>query len=393
MTEQFEGENDIQRGQPFAVKAPTEPTQDEWNRHQTTHIPFASWCPHCLAARNVRRNHPARGRPGRIAPDTESGEGTTKVSINYMYLFERVGEHKGLQHNLQYFEECNIDLVDVGRPTRSSTEPTTRHNGCQKGFCKISRVVGWEQHGYCSKHQEPAVVFVQRAIQALKPDMISINSPVRGSAFNCRVENVVGRAQDKLSILRHQLERGIGQPMPDQPTIMPWTVRRAVGLLAKCAAGDDDRPPYERIRRETFQVPFVQFGATVMYLQMKTATASKGEPFRKPGAWFCMIERTEDTVIGTKNGVAKCRTMSRLANGNQWDKEMVTQMKGMFWSQSRRNVACTSRGILTTMVETQRETMDVTSDLRRFWMTVPQCKYVVVLTNSIYSERRLPSTG
>ena len=64
---------------------------------------------------------------------------------------------------------------------------------------------------------------------------------------------------------------------------------------------------------------------------MKTATASKGEPARKPGVWLGVIERSEEMIIGTKDGVVKCRTLSRLSKDDQWSREMVLQTKGLPW--------------------------------------------------------------
>ena len=43
------------------------------------------------------------------------------------------------------------------------------------------------------------------------------------------------------------------------------------------------------------------------------------------------IERTEETMVGTLEGVIKCRTINRLPNGEQWKKEMVLNMKGVPW--------------------------------------------------------------
>ena len=95
--EQFEDEAGQQRDGPPIIKTPVKPTKEEWERHQTTHTPFAPWCQHCLAARNARRSHPARGGKGRIVPDTEIGECPTKISLDYMYLHERVGKYRDVQ--------------------------------------------------------------------------------------------------------------------------------------------------------------------------------------------------------------------------------------------------------------------------------------------------------
>ena len=102
IAEQFEDEMRQQRGGPPIIKALAKPTRNEWERHQTTRTPFVLWCQHCLAARNVRRSRPSRGRKGMLVPDAETGEGPTKISFDYMYFHERVGKHRDMQHNLPY---------------------------------------------------------------------------------------------------------------------------------------------------------------------------------------------------------------------------------------------------------------------------------------------------
>ena len=54
-TEQFEDEAGQRKDGPPIIKARVKPAKEEWERHQTTHTPFAPWCQHCLAARNARR--------------------------------------------------------------------------------------------------------------------------------------------------------------------------------------------------------------------------------------------------------------------------------------------------------------------------------------------------
>ena len=58
---------------------------------------------------------------------------------------------------------------------------------------------------------------------------------------------------------------------------------------------------------------------------------SKGTPTRKPGIWLGIIERIEETIIGTPNGVIKCRTINRMAEGEQWNRELVLGMRGTPW--------------------------------------------------------------
>ena len=141
------------------------------------------------------------------------------------------------------------------------------------------------------------------------------------------------------------MEKSIGQTIPDQAPIMIWMSRWAAELIPKDAPADDGRTPHERIRREICQVPLVPFGELVMYLPMKTATASKGVPARKAGVWLGVIERTEEMRIDTRDGVTKCRSLSRLSKDDQWNKEMVLQMRRVPWDcvPGKKGYAHTSR--------------------------------------------------
>ena len=135
--------------------------------------------------------------------------------------------------------------------------------------------------------QEPAIITVQKEIHELRPNIIPTNSPVGESECNGRVENVIRRIQETTRALRHQLEQGLKESVPDDSPIMAWMVRWAAELLSKYAPGDDGRTPYEIIRLESC----APFGETAMYLPLKIASSGKGVPGKKLGIWLGTIER------------------------------------------------------------------------------------------------------
>ena len=258
------------------IKAPAKPAHDEWERRKLTHIPYAPWCPSCVAARNIRRNHPKQGRPGRIVPDTEIWEGPTKVSLDHVYLHNRVGKYRDVQHNLRY-------LVVIEHTSRRCWAHQVRNKGVNgEAHWVLKRIVqDLENNGLMQSrimiktNQEQAIVCVQKAIQELQPDIIPINSAVGEPACNGRAENCIKRVQEKIRTLRRQVERRLGQRLSDNSTIMPWMARWAAELLSKYVPGDDGKTPYERIRKESCKVQLVPFGEAAMYLPMKTVVSSK----------------------------------------------------------------------------------------------------------------------
>ena len=49
-----------------AIPAPCAPSQEEWDQHMLTHIPYRSWCPHCVRGRGRHDRHGPSSNCGTI---------------------------------------------------------------------------------------------------------------------------------------------------------------------------------------------------------------------------------------------------------------------------------------------------------------------------------------
>ena len=67
-----------------AVRDPGQPTREEREHHELTHLPFRPWCEHCVAGRAPNDPHPRR------AP--QEHEGPPRVSVDYGFVGERAGD-------------------------------------------------------------------------------------------------------------------------------------------------------------------------------------------------------------------------------------------------------------------------------------------------------------
>ena len=63
------------------------PTQEEINRHMATHLPYRSWCEHCVKGKGLGMPH-KRNRGYR-----ENGEPV--VSVDYTFMHDRRNEEEG----------------------------------------------------------------------------------------------------------------------------------------------------------------------------------------------------------------------------------------------------------------------------------------------------------
>ena len=287
-----------------------------------------------MAARAVRQRHPKVRKHKHLVPDVDgSHEGPTKISLDYMYLNDRRKGEQDVHNN-----PPQLVMVDhrFGR--------IWAHRVPNKGIWGKAEWVPWriiqdlDNSGIQSiklqvkTDQEPAMINIQTAMQELRPDkIIPTNSPVGESECNGRVENAIRRVQEKIRAIRHQVEDNIKCKILEDALLMSWLVGWSAELLSKYAVGEDGRTPYERIRKEDCVVPLVPFGETVMYLPLKTVHKNKGMPSKRVGVWIGVSERTEEILIGTRNGVVKCRIVERLGAKERWNKDAVLGMVGTPW--------------------------------------------------------------
>ena len=180
--EQLDDEHGKAYKQPFVVNTPPQPTREEFERRQTTHTPYAPWCRHCLAARAVRSQHPSKGRKAIVVPDIDTGNGPTKVSMDYMYLHERKGKYKETTHNPPHMVmiehtkgRCWAHRVpNKGILDEAHWLPERMIQDLDNAGMRHTKIP-------LKSDQEPAIVSVQQVVQDTRPEVIPTNTPVGGN--------------------------------------------------------------------------------------------------------------------------------------------------------------------------------------------------------------------
>ena len=82
VTRYFEDDNGKDERRPPIIKAPLQPTREQFEQHQATHTPYAAWCKHCVAARAATRQHPRNGRGAMIVFDIDGNiDGPSKYPL------------------------------------------------------------------------------------------------------------------------------------------------------------------------------------------------------------------------------------------------------------------------------------------------------------------------
>ena len=66
-------------------KLPIRPSQSEVSSHMTTHLPYRSWCPHCVRGKS-------KGKPHHKT--TQEGKSVPIVAMDYMFMHESQSENE-----------------------------------------------------------------------------------------------------------------------------------------------------------------------------------------------------------------------------------------------------------------------------------------------------------
>ena len=73
---QEEGGEEAEEAQmPKTVKPPIKPTREEVNEHMISHLPFRTWCAHCVKGKSKSKAHQRKGKERTIPT----------VSIDYIH--------------------------------------------------------------------------------------------------------------------------------------------------------------------------------------------------------------------------------------------------------------------------------------------------------------------
>ena len=92
---------------PRKAREPSEPTDEERKRHETTHLPFRNWCPYCVKGRMANPPHQDLGPAG--------PRGVPEVAMDYCFLSKEEGSK-----SLTVLVAKDRDFKRGPSPTRSS---------------------------------------------------------------------------------------------------------------------------------------------------------------------------------------------------------------------------------------------------------------------------------
>ena len=303
------------------VRKGYDPTRREVEEHMVNHLPYRSWCAHCVKGSAKGLQHRAKDK------EDKEEERVALVSIDYMFMHDKQGEG----------EERGMPILVArdrkSKITRARVVPQKgRHWYAIKVLKGIMMSLGYKR-AILKSDQEPAILSLKEAvINELGIEVIEEESPEYDSRANGEIERTCQSVQNQFRVMKDGLEARYGVRLNGEHNCIPWLMAHASDTINRYQVHGDGRTAYHRWKGKQFNKECVEFGECVLYLKPGTRGKDKFDTRWEEGIWLGVKDRSLETVIGTNEGVIKVRDVKRKGTEEQrWDISKFNEFKGVPW--------------------------------------------------------------
>jgi hypothetical protein len=317
-------------------RIPYSPSNNEREHHRLTHWPFRSWCAECVMGKSRESPHKYKRETGKREHELPT------ISFDYMFL-----------------DGKTPTIVLRDRRSRMIFAHTVTQKGASDPWIVGKIVEDIDALGYgrvvIKSDQEPAIKDLQKEVKQQRWDELVVlmemikdirgietqvvltngetvleNSPAGASQSNGFIERSIQELQGQIRAIKAATEKLIGTPIPRGHCVLAWLIEWCCTIINRYSKGADGRTPYQRVRGKESNRPICQFGERLLWRPLKTAAnrRDKDEPNYQDGYWLGIIHRTDEVIIGTPEGVVKCRDIRRRPVEEQGGSGGLLNIKG-----------------------------------------------------------------
>ena len=300
-------------------RGPKDPTEQEIKEHYATHVPFRSWCPHCVAA------------AAKCTPHKKTEEHETSVPRQHLdYWFMR--------------DEKGADSVPVIVIKDEETKGFGAHVVTVKGGVEwvATRVIedikafGHNDEVILKSDQEVAlrdlVHEVERQRGLEKKTTLFEESKVYDSQSNGTAERAVQTIECITRTHKLALEKRIGRKIPSTHPVMTWLVEHGADMLNKYLVGRDGRTTYERIKGKAYKGEMTDFGRRVFHMHPGKHSGGSMQARWSNGVVLGKLWLSDEWIIYTEDDkIVKARSIKYMSEEDSWKAEAIEKIKVTRW--------------------------------------------------------------
>jgi len=306
------------------MQDPVKPSEDEVREHSLTHLPYRSWCRHCVRGRCKSNPHKA----GQEKPTR------SELHFDYCFLGKEGEPHKTLPV-LAVTERITGMRMGAAVPTKTT------------GTYSASRVMAFMKEVGCEygdltakSDQEPAIQKVIADVGKLRAfggggKFVLENSPVGSSASNGVVERAIQSITGQARVLLDALESRWQVSIPYGHPILCYIIEYSAFLLNRFEVGHDGMTAIERCKGKKAKTIGIEMGEAIFWKRKLSGGAlGKLTVTWEDGIYLGIRGRSGEVIVGDGKGVWKARSVQRKPVGDRWDPTTSDLVKHVPWRTS-----------------------------------------------------------
>ena len=306
------------------IMDPMLPTQDEIDEHMKVHLPYRSWCCHCVRARGKAADHRRQVQNERIIPE---------FHMDYMFM--------GSAHTKVTQDTKAATILGVKeKDKRMHMASVVPRKGGSVDFI-VKRVLAFlDEMGYANSpvlfktDQEPSIVDLVNKLKGFRAGITTFieNSPVGASASNGVMERGVQALEGMIRVLKDALETRWGVEIDSNHKIISWIAEYAAVLLNRYEVGHDGKTGYERTRGKPSKIMGIEFGEKLLFRRHPIGQRlAKMESLWVTGIFVGYRSQSGEYMIANKDGTYKTRTIKRVPFEDRWGNDHINYVLGTPW--------------------------------------------------------------
>lgn len=227
------------------------PTEEEVKEHYLRcHMPYRSWCHHCIRGRGKEREHGRRAE--------EEQQGIPEYHLDYCFPRDE-------------FDHRLIVLVAVEKHTKMKRVTVVPNKGsagtqARNMVLELMEECGDKERDVVLKtDQEPATRALAGEICASRTGARTIPAPKGSKGSNGVVERAVQSAEQCLRPAKSSLDERMGVKIKVLRPILTWLCDFIGFMMNRREVASDGKAPYERVKGKRIEVIGLEFGEKVLW--------------------------------------------------------------------------------------------------------------------------------
>jgi hypothetical protein len=325
-----EEEESVELEEPEAGQRPVKkmmdpklPSAEDVRMHNLLHMPYRSWCPHCVRGRGKEMEC----RKG----DKEAEPGLPEYHLDYCFPGDEEGQKLTVLVMVERYTKMKKAVVV---PSKGSTG----RYAARMALELIDECGDKDRDVILKTDQEAAILFLVDDICTSRTGARTIveQVPKKSKGSNGVVERAVQSVEQFLRTLKSALDQRMGVRVDTRHPVLTWLCEYASVIMNRAEVAADGKTAYERCKGKKIQMMGLEFAEKVLW-----KFPAKGPKLEKLNARWgygifigVRVKSNELIVVDAESkGLVYVRTVRRIPEEQRWDAKNLELVSMVPWNR------------------------------------------------------------